>query len=251
LWASIERFCGPVTMDLQRAIARELAVSDSVPSTIAILDIAENRAFVMIWMRGLSGEHLQQAVFERFDDVWYLDQTNAGPGQIATDVQTYESYFYRVEHGTSSVELTAEYVASDLVVLGELQAFVYVVPSSRTSPPPTPAFITIDGETCAVVPGTCVRRMYLIDQYLAYGRSADERQQWAFDAFNNLVVLDPDFAWQLTLEAIDAASEEDLAFLAAGPLEDLLDVDEKYGADVDVKAENSPKLRTALGLVWR
>jgi hypothetical protein len=58
----------------------------------------------------------------------------------------------------------------------------------------------------------------------AVGRSArDDSRQWVFDEFNRLVREDPEAAWPLIRETVQrSGNDQILAFVAAGPLEDLV-----------------------------
>jgi hypothetical protein len=93
----------------------------------------------------------------------------------------------------------------------------------------------------------------------AYLRFADEvvagnkdAPQWAMEALDRLVRDAPDVAWATMIELVARASNARvLAFVAAGPLEDLL---RTHGSqligDVERLAGSDAKFRRALTGVW-
>ena len=92
----------------------------------------------------------------------------------------------------------------------------------------------------------------LVDAYLKHFATRDDALFWAVTAVNELVGKDPERAWNLTLRLIDKApNPESLSYVAAGPLEDLLN--DHGGAVIDrveLHARRDPKFRLALSDVW-
>lgn len=63
----------------------------------------------------------------------------------------------------------------------------------------------------------------LTKAWIDYQNSQDEELEWASDDFIDLANESPEIAWECVLELIDTeTSDEVLAILAEGPLEDLL-----------------------------
>lgn len=91
----------------------------------------------------------------------------------------------------------------------------------------------------------------LAEAYLRYHARKDQADQWAWEAVE-LVNHNPDEAWQIVCALVDkAANDETLAYVAAGPLEDLL---KKHGPAVidrvEEKSSNDPRFQLALSGVW-
>jgi hypothetical protein len=87
--------------------------------------------------------------------------------------------------------------------------------------------------------------------YLRYEKK-DRTHQRAFDKVWDWVHNDPEMAWQFTLCAMNRCKDDaQLAYLAAGPLEDLL---KKYGPQfidrIEDEARKSEKMVRALSGVW-
>lgn len=94
----------------------------------------------------------------------------------------------------------------------------------------------------------------LVNDYLKHYHSHGDGEEysWAFDELYDIVRKDCDRGWILTLMLLDATDEtKALAYIAAGPLEDLLD---KHGEAIWPKVlaevENNKKLQFALSCVW-
>jgi hypothetical protein len=92
----------------------------------------------------------------------------------------------------------------------------------------------------------------LATAYLRYFESKRDEDFWAFCEVDDLVRGDAERGWELTRILIDkSTSDEALADVAAGPLEDLL---KKHGPIVIDRIENECKenerLRTALSGVY-
>jgi uncharacterized protein DUF6869 len=88
----------------------------------------------------------------------------------------------------------------------------------------------------------------LATAYLKYFGSHRDEDRWAWSDVDNLVRRDADRGWEITRILVNkSTSDEALAFVAAGPLEDLL---KKHGLDVIDRIENECKendrLRMAL-----
>jgi hypothetical protein len=63
----------------------------------------------------------------------------------------------------------------------------------------------------------------IVDTYLRHYALGEKQDFWAFDEVNQIVRRDPATGWSLTCLLIKKApSDEALAYVAAGPLEDLL-----------------------------
>ncbi len=64
----------------------------------------------------------------------------------------------------------------------------------------------------------------LADTYLRYHQGKRAEDSWAFDRVSDVVRDEPDVALELTLLLLKKAGDDDamLAYVAAGPLEDLL-----------------------------
>ncbi|HEX6083231.1 MAG TPA: hypothetical protein VF266_01820 [Thermoanaerobaculia bacterium] len=90
------------------------------------------------------------------------------------------------------------------------------------------------------------------DERLIEGWFAYEEHFWAFSALDDLRDEDPRLAWSITLELIERAEDEDeLGYVAAGPLEDLIkDSAELIWDDLTKRAYENAKFREALRGVW-
>ena len=96
----------------------------------------------------------------------------------------------------------------------------------------------------------------LLEVYLAHAEAvAHERKDTNFRAVNELADLirdDPDGAWQIVVELVARASDEDtLGFVAAGALEDLICAHPVAVIDrVENRARQDPRFRKAVARVW-
>ena len=96
----------------------------------------------------------------------------------------------------------------------------------------------------------------LLEGYLAHAEAvAHQREDTSFWAFNRLAELmrdDPDAAWQITVELIARASDEEtLGYVAAGALEDLICQHPDAMIDrVERHAKQDARFRTAVARVW-
>jgi len=94
--------------------------------------------------------------------------------------------------------------------------------------------------------------------YLAHAHTVSHRLSrgegsvWACDALDALVKNDPDAAWPLIVEIVnDAADDPTLAYIAAGPLEELIVLHSSAVIDrIESTAATNGQLRRALGGVW-
>lgn len=97
----------------------------------------------------------------------------------------------------------------------------------------------------------------LLEAYLAYARDLcrdrrNDKDYWAVDALRELITEDAESAWHVVQELVRRAEDDSmLAFIAAGPLEDLLAEQGPLLIDRigDSARENAP-LRRALSGVW-
>jgi len=90
------------------------------------------------------------------------------------------------------------------------------------------------------------------DTYLQHYRRRQDEDFWAFEAVERLVKSNLENAWGITLLLLRKADTDDaLAYVAAGPLEDFLDIYGDSALDlVEGAAESDSRLRVALSLVW-
>jgi len=101
-------------------------------------------------------------------------------------------------------------------------------------------------------------RAALKTAYLAHAHTASHRlsrgegSDWACDALDALVKNDPDAAWPLIVEIVnDAADDPTLAYIAAGPLEELIVLHSSAVIDrIESTAATNGQLRRALSGVW-
>ena len=75
---------------------------------------------------------------------------------------------------------------------------------------------------------------------------------WSFEKFDDVLHSDPDRAWNLVLQLVDASpSDRVLELVAAGPMEDLMDRHGKAVIDrVEGMAKKSPRFKQMLAGVW-
>jgi hypothetical protein len=88
--------------------------------------------------------------------------------------------------------------------------------------------------------------------YLRYFESKQDDDRWAVEQVDALALGDPQAGWDTTLNVINrAVSDSALAYIAAGPLEDLLNC---HGAAVigpiEQECLTNERLRLALSGVW-
>jgi tetratricopeptide (TPR) repeat protein len=91
----------------------------------------------------------------------------------------------------------------------------------------------------------------LIATYFRHFATKDEALFWAWERLQEYVTADPRKAWELTVQLIAAAPDaRALAYVAAGPLEDLLYAQGALFVDeVERLASSDPKFLSALRLV--
>lgn len=91
----------------------------------------------------------------------------------------------------------------------------------------------------------------LADVYLRHGRTCNDEDFWAWEEVHGIVKADLDRGWQVTLLLLEkAASDDEVGYVAAGPLEDLIDIHGHKALDlVEPECENNARLRLALSTV--
>jgi len=91
----------------------------------------------------------------------------------------------------------------------------------------------------------------LVTAYLRHFATKDDALFWAWERVQEYVRKDPRKAWELTLQLIAAAPEKNaLAYVAAGPLEDLLYArGALFVGEVEHLASSDPKFLSALRLI--
>ncbi|SRR6266545_2957269 len=97
-----------------------------------------------------------------------------------------------------------------------------------------------------------LRDAYLLHAIAAsHGESAEDTA-WASDAFEALVRTDPDEAWPLIIDVLNrAADDATLAYIAAGPLENLIVLHSSRVIDrIEATARRNEQFRRALTGVW-
>jgi hypothetical protein len=97
----------------------------------------------------------------------------------------------------------------------------------------------------------------LAGEYLAYAnsvvdRALDNSRQWAFDEMNRLVRQDPEAAWPVIVEIVRrSVNDRILAFVAAGPLEDLIRLHASTFIDrIEAVAKGDEQFRKAVSGAW-
>ena len=90
----------------------------------------------------------------------------------------------------------------------------------------------------------------LVFAYLRHFETQDDELFWAWQHLQVYIRSEPQKAWEITLQLIAAASERELAYVAAGPLEDLLySRAELFVGEVERLARCDPKFLAALRMV--
>ncbi len=92
----------------------------------------------------------------------------------------------------------------------------------------------------------------LKEKWIKYTRTKDDSLFEAWEALNTLVSEQPQEAWEVILDILEEADSNDvIANLAAGPLEDLLsDHGETFIDEVEEKARQNPKFTQLILGVW-
>ncbi len=111
-------------------------------------------------------------------------------------------------------------------------------------------------ETAGRLDPARVARAFLELYRFTYGTSPDpaaaEARQWAYNCIEALRYTDPDLALDVVLLALGMTGEDDeIAFLAAGPMEDLIvDAGEQVIGRVEAEAMRNPGFRRLLSGIW-
>jgi len=97
----------------------------------------------------------------------------------------------------------------------------------------------------------------LVTAYLHYATAAlsgrtDAEPFWAWEAVDELSRRDPEALWLFLLEAMRrTADDRSLAYLAAGPFEDLIvRYGEQFIERIEIEARSEPRVLRALCGVW-
>lgn len=100
-------------------------------------------------------------------------------------------------------------------------------------------------------------REKLVEGYLRHAASAtrsqdDETFTWAYDAMDDLVRDDPASAWPVIVALVARAADDlPLAYIAAGPLENILQAHGARIIDLVTEcAQSDARMRRALTGVW-
>src|SRR5690242_17972771 len=91
----------------------------------------------------------------------------------------------------------------------------------------------------------------LADTYLRHHATRSDDDFWAWEEVHRLIKDDPDAAWRITLLLLDKAeSDAEVGYIAAGPLEDLIDAHGHAALDrIDAVVERNQRLQLALSTV--
>jgi hypothetical protein len=92
----------------------------------------------------------------------------------------------------------------------------------------------------------------IVSIYLRHFESKREEDWWACEQVDSLVDKEPEQGWEITLMLVNKSpSDEALAYVAAGPLENLLI---KHGPEVidriEKESSTNERLQLALSGVW-
>jgi hypothetical protein len=92
----------------------------------------------------------------------------------------------------------------------------------------------------------------LVSTYLRYRKDKSKDDRWALNELNELIESDAERGWEVTRMLVNmAASDEALAYVAAGPLENLLN---KHGLAVidriEADSQQNNRMRIALSGAW-
>jgi len=92
---------------------------------------------------------------------------------------------------------------------------------------------------------------FLADAYLKHYETGDDSLAWAFSTVNGIILRDAERGWAITLALIaNACTDNALGYVAAGPLEEMLEVHGNTIIDrVEDLARSEPKFRRALSFV--
>jgi hypothetical protein len=227
------------------ADCRMLWVDRSGDRAVGVVDVVHDEV-----------QHLHQVCCLREGAGWFPWTEGPAPGWLDVDETLGLVMAVDVlEDGTTAVELAYggdrrihEVAGSRLFqvlwdVSREDEAWVW----------PMPVRIHVDGRWWApALPGVPVRTSFLVDTYLRYGESDANEHFWAWQAVDAAVGTDPEQAWSFVREALRAAPDDrDLFYIAAGPLEDLIENNlEGLIDEIEAEATRSRRFRQALGGVW-
>jgi hypothetical protein len=103
------------------------------------------------------------------------------------------------------------------------------------------------------VKGSDLQVAYLVHAFGAsHGQGHREDATWARDALDAMVRNDPDAAWPLLIDLVNSSPDDaTLAYIAAGPLEDLIVLHGVTMIDrIESTAATNGRLRRALTGVW-
>jgi hypothetical protein len=93
----------------------------------------------------------------------------------------------------------------------------------------------------------------IADTFLRHWKEKNTADFWAFERVEEIVRGEPDIALELTLLLVKKAGADDgaLAYVAAGPLEDLLKLHGLHVIDrIEQESKTDPRLQLALSGVW-
>jgi hypothetical protein len=92
----------------------------------------------------------------------------------------------------------------------------------------------------------------LIETYFRYFEDRQQEDRWAWVEVDEVIRRDPTTGWELTCRLINhSESDGALAFIAAGPLEDLLNFHgDSVIALIEQECVSNARLRLALSAVW-
>lgn len=92
----------------------------------------------------------------------------------------------------------------------------------------------------------------ITDIYLRHHETHGEEDYWAWEEVEDIIHSgDLDLAWQVTLLLLSKAPDDSLGYVAAGPLEDLIDGYGDQALDlVEGACDGDTRLQFALSGVW-
>jgi hypothetical protein len=101
-------------------------------------------------------------------------------------------------------------------------------------------------------PLSAAERATLITTYLRHAAEQRDDDAWAFDAVNKVANSDEvEASWDLVVELVQRSPDEQLGYVAAGPLEDMV---RRHGPAViewlEGEAQRDPRFQWALGCIW-
>ena|SRR5690348_732332 len=101
-------------------------------------------------------------------------------------------------------------------------------------------------------PLSAAARATLITAYLRHAAEQRDDDAWAFDAVNEVANGgDAEASWDLVVELVRRSPDEQLGYVAAGPLEDMV---RRHGPAIiewiEGEAQRDPRFQWALGCIW-